>query len=110
MPPVSQTIPILDSRNPYEFLRLFNLRRCYSLNPMWRILPCCCISSARQALFERRARVDSMQLVEVDAVQFEPAQAHFHTLDEVGRRGHWLGACRAGRVFPPLVAMTTPGA
>ena len=36
-----------------------------------------------------------MQLVEVDAVEFEPAQAHFDTLDEVAGAPHVLGLCRS---------------
>ena len=48
-----------------------------------------------QALFERGARVDPMQLVEVDAVEFEPAKAHLHALDQVAGAAHDLGFGRS---------------
>ena len=63
-----------------------------SLRPMWRILPCSCMRRERaERLFERRARVDAVELVEVDALELEAAQAHFDTLDEVAGAAHVLG-------------------
>ena len=44
-----------------------------------------------EGFFERGARVDPMQLIEVDAVEFEAAQAHFDTLDQVACAPHVLG-------------------
>jgi len=44
-----------------------------------------------QALFERRTRVDAVKLVEVDALQPEPPQAHFNALDEIAGTAHAFG-------------------
>ena len=38
--------------------------------------------------FKRRARVDAMQLVKVDALQLEPPQAHLDALDQIARAAH----------------------
>ncbi len=48
-----------------------------------------------ERLFERRARIDSMQLVEIDALELEAAQAHLDTLNQVAGAAHVLGFGRA---------------
>ena len=47
--------------------------------------------SAPEGFFERRARVNSVQLIEVDALKLEAAQAHFDTLDQIAGAAHVLG-------------------
>jgi hypothetical protein len=61
-----------------------------------------------EGFFERGARVDAMELIEVDALELEAAQAHLDTLDEVAGAAHVLGLGGPWRVMPPLVAMTRP--
>ena len=91
--PVGQTVSILDSDDVDDLAAPSSISAgVTSLRPMWRILPCSCIRfSAPSDSFERRARIDAVQLVEVDALQLEPAQAHLDTLDEVAGAAHVLG-------------------
>jgi hypothetical protein len=44
-----------------------------------------------ERLFERGARVDAVQLVEVDAFELEAAQAHLDTLNQIAGAAHVLG-------------------
>ena len=48
-----------------------------------------------ERLFERSARVDAVKLVEVDAVELQPAQAHLDALDQIARAAHVFGFRRA---------------
>ena len=67
-----------------------------SLRPMWRIFPCSCIwLEGAEGFFERRARVDAVELVELDALELEAAQAHFDALDQVAGAANVFGLRRA---------------
>ncbi len=44
-----------------------------------------------QAFFERGAGIDAVELVELDALEFEAAQAHFDTLDQVAGAANVFG-------------------
>ena len=63
---------------------------------MCRIFPCFLHALERaKRFFERRARIDSVQLVEIDALELEAAQAHLDTLNEIAGAAHVLGFCGA---------------
>ena len=56
---------------------------------MWRIFPCFLHALERaKGFFERRARIDSVQLVEIDALELEAAQAHLDTLNQISGAAH----------------------
>ncbi len=62
---------------------------------MWRILPSSCIRLQRaKRLFKRRARVDAMKLIEIDALELQPAQAHLDALNEIAGAAHVFGLRR----------------
>src|ERR1035441_536907 len=74
--PVGQTVSILDSRNSDDLAGVLNLRRSYLAqadvaNLALLLHP---LQSAER-FFERGAGIDAVKLVEVDAVEPEPAQA-----------------------------------
>ena len=61
-----------------------------------------------EALFERRARINAMELIELDALELETPQAHLDTLNQIACASTcsvFAGPCR---VMPPLVAITKP--
>jgi hypothetical protein len=47
-----------------------------------------------ERLFKRGARIDAMELVEVDALQLQPAQAHLDALDQVSSAANIFGLGR----------------
>ena len=49
------------------------------------------LAEGTEGFFERGARVDAVELVEVDALELEAAQAHFDTLDQVAGAAHVFG-------------------
>ena len=48
-----------------------------------------------EGLFKRGAGVDAVELVEVDAVELEAAQAHFDALDQIAGAAYIFGFRRA---------------
>ncbi len=53
------------------------------------------LTQRAERFFERSARVDAMQLIEVDAFELEPAEAHFDTLNQISGAANILGFGRA---------------
>ena len=109
MTPVRQTVSILDSHDGHDLLALFNLgRRDLAQADVANLAPLLHALQRAQRLFERGARINSVLLVEIDAVEAEPAQAHLDTLDQIAGTANIFGLCRALARDAPLVAMTTP--
>jgi len=95
MPPVAQTVSILDSRHRNDLSRLLDLRRSHLaqadvanltllLHPLQRA----------QRLFQRRSRVNAVKLIKINPLQSEPPQAHLDALNQVARAAHVLALGR----------------
>jgi hypothetical protein len=70
---------------------------------MWRILPADRMSpECADLVLERNLRIHAMQLVEIDDVHAEPAQAHLHALTQVLRAAKRIPLVRAGPQQPAL--------
>ena len=96
MPPVGQTVSILDSSHHDDLARSLNLHRGdLAEADVANLALGLEIIERAERLFERRARVDAMELVEVDAVKPQPAQAHLDALDQVAGAAHVLGFGRS---------------
>ena len=91
MPPVRKTVSILDSHHVHSLLRLLNLVRQHFAQPNVPDLSLLLhLLQRAQRLFQRRSRVDAVQLVKFDPFQLQPPQAHLHALDQVARPSHVL--------------------
>ena len=81
---VGERIAILNGNNGNEFLGSLDFGRSDFAEADVANFPLLLHAAERtEGFFERRARVDAVQLVKVDAFEFEAAKTHFHTLNEV---------------------------
>ena len=95
MPPVGQTVSILNSHHFYDLPRRFNLCRCHLAQPdMPDLALFLHLFQSAKAFFQRCSRIDPVQLVKIDAFQLQPSQAHLHTLYQIPGTPHILGLRR----------------
>ncbi len=89
---VGERIAILNGNNGNEFLGSFDFGRSdfaeADVANFSRLLHA---AECAERFFERRARVDAVQLVKIDAFQLEAAKTHFHTLNEVTGAAYVFG-------------------
>ena len=91
MPAIAQTVSILDTGDLDDLFRSVNLGGAYFAEadvPDLALL--LHLLQRAQGLLERRARIDAVQLVEVNALHLQPAQAHLDALNQVARAAHVL--------------------
>ncbi len=79
---VGERVAVLHADDGDDLLRLFDLcGRDFAEADVADFSLVLHTSSAPKAFFERGARVDAVELVELDALELEAAQAHFDTLN-----------------------------
>src|ERR1035438_3347397 len=89
MTAVTETVSILDSCDIDKFARCFYFGGRYFVEADVANLALLLHAlEGAERLFERRAGVDAVELVKIDALKLETPQAHLDTLAEIAGAGH----------------------
>jgi hypothetical protein len=79
---VGEGVAVLHADDGDDLLRLFDLDRCdFTEADVAYFSLVLHLAKCAEGLFERGAGVDAVELVELNALDFQAAQAHFDTLD-----------------------------